>query len=150
MGRAAPGIGGRVKNVVDMDDPRIRAAMMNRIKDMRGRWRFDVCRYRPRRSDRQNRYYWPCFVQPFAQYLMEQGHEGVNEDIAHEFLKARYLKRPIVNKATGELMGEYVESTTELDTGEFNEYLDNCAQFLAERCEIVVPDPSDYHEREEA
>ena len=132
--------------ILNLDDARTRTKLMNRINAMRGRWRFNVCRYRPRRSDRQNRFYWPCFVQPFAGWLLENGHDDATEEMAHEFFKNRYLKRPIINKETGELLGEYVESTTKLDTAEFNAYLDQCAKFLAEFCEIVVPEPSEYHE----
>lgn len=117
------------------------------LRRLTGEWRFTVCRYRKRRSDRQNRYYWPVFVGSFARFLRDQG-ENVTDLEAHEMLKHRHLKTTKVCKSTGEAF-DYVRSTTELTTAEFNEYLDRCAVFLAEYCGIVLPDPSDYHEKPE-
>jgi hypothetical protein len=51
----------------------------------------------------------------------------VSAEEAHEFLKAKFLVRRITNHETGEAL-ERVASTTELDTAQFNEYLDNVAR----------------------
>lgn len=131
--------------VLDMDDAKIRAKAINRLRDMRGRWRFDVVRYRPRRSDRQNRYYHPCIVSPFGELLREAGNDYTNED-AHELLKHKFLRGEWINEKTGEVC-TYTRSTTKLDTAEFNDYLDRCAAWLAE-LGVEVPDPSGYHERD--
>lgn len=135
----------RQERIINFDDPKARAKVANGIQRMRGRWRLTFVRYRPRRSDRQNAYYWPCFVQPFADWLRDHGHHA-NEQMAHEMLKAKFLKRDVIDHETGEVIGEVVQSTTALDTSEFNIYLDQCAQFLAEFCDIVVPEPSEYRE----
>lgn len=113
----------------------------------KGAIRIEIMEHRPRRTDRQNRYYWPCFVQPLADFLREQGDLTEDEE-AHELIKAKFLRKTIVNKKTGEVM-EYVGSTTDLTTKEFNEYLDRVAFWLADMFGIVVPDPNVYHEREE-
>jgi hypothetical protein len=83
------------------------------------------------------------FVSSLADYMRAQGEE-ISELDAHEILKQRFLRKGVLNKATGEVM-EMVRSTTELDTAEFNQYLDSCAAFLREMG-ITVPDPMDYHE----
>ena len=131
--------------VLDMDNPRTRAAVINRVRELRGRWRFDVVRFRPRRSDRQNRYYHPCFVAPFGDLLREAGNDFTNED-AHELLKHKFLRAEWLNEKTGELE-TFTRSTAKLDTREFNEYLDRCAAWLTE-LGIEIPDPADYREPE--
>jgi hypothetical protein len=113
----------------------------------KGSIRIEIMEHRPRRTDRQNRYYWPCFVQPLAEFLREQGDLTEDEE-AHELIKAKFLRKTIVNKKTGEVM-EYVGSTTDLTTKEFNEYLNRVAFWLADMFGIVVPDPNVYHERED-
>jgi hypothetical protein len=135
--------------VLNFDDDRERARVAAGIQRMRGRWRMGLCRYRPRRSDRQNRYYWPCFVEPYAQLLSDHAGERVTADDAHEDLKRRHLRRPLIDRRTGVLIAEVVGSTAKLNTAEFNEYLDRCAGFLA-GLDIVVPEPDVYRERDAA
>ena len=130
--------------VIDMSNPREKAMVLEKIRGLQGMHWISVKQHRQRRSDRQNRWYWPCFVRPFADFLRGQGC-GVSDEDAHEILKARFLKRSILSEMTGELL-EYVRSTTDLDTQEFNEYLDACRVFLQDYAGIQVPDPSIYHE----
>lgn len=132
--------------LIDFNEERERAKLWRILKGLRGKQRVEIAQYRTRRSDRQNRFYWPCFVQPFANFLREQG-EAVSELDAHEILKSRYLRKGIVDEKTGEVM-EWTRSTTELTTSEFNEYLDKCAAWLADMFGFVFPDSSEYHERD--
>jgi hypothetical protein len=128
--------------IADLNDARKRTAIARRINDLRGVYRIEVTRYRPRRSDRQNRYMWPCMVQPFAQFLRDQGEEYTDQQ-AHELLKAKFLRKTVEIK--GERL-DVVGSTTELDTSQFNEYLDKVAAWLADMFDIIVPEPSEYRE----
>lgn len=137
-----------VQAVRDLSDEQAKARLINHVRTLRGRWRIDLTQYRPRRSDRQNRYYWPCLVQPFAAWLKEQGNEYTTDD-AHEILKHKFLRREHIDRRTGEVM-TFTQSTAKLDTSEFNEYLDRCAAWLADFTGIEVPDPQPYHERESA
>lgn len=132
--------------LIDFNNEKDRARLWRVLKRLRGKHRVEVAQYRPRRSDRQNRFYWPCFVQPFADFLKDQG-EAVSELDAHEILKSRYLRKAISDPKTGEVM-EWTRSTTELSTGEFNEYLDKCAAWLADMFGFIMPNPSDYYERD--
>jgi hypothetical protein len=138
-----------VNRVIDFDEPREKAAYIHHVRTLTGRVRVEETRYRPRRSDRQNRYYWPCFVEPFSDWLAVEWGAPVTPEHAHAILKTRYLTARVTNPDTGESL-EYVRSTTELDTAEFNQYLDNVASFLAETCGFEVPEPSIYHERDAA
>ena len=130
--------------IANMDDARLRSRIVNAIASKRGMWRIDVTRYRPRRSDRQNRFYWPCCVKPFGEFLREQG-EAVTDQDAHAILKHKFLRKTV--EAGGERV-DITRSTTDLDTAEFNEYLDACAAWLADMFGFAMPDPADYHERD--
>jgi len=134
-----------IDRVIDFDNPREAAIFIDGIRRMKKRQRVQITAYRPRRSDRQNRYYWPCFVEPFADYLSKEAGELVEQEQAHEILKARFLKRQIIDKASGERF-VHVASSAALDTGQFNEYLDKCAALLA-TLGIYVPEPDTYRER---
>lgn len=129
-------------SIIDMDNSEARCRFLNKLRVLRGRWRFEFIRYRPRRSDRQNAFYWSCFVQPFAVWLREQGND-VTEDQAHDILKHKFLR--VETRIGGEVVSR-TRSTTELDTSGFNEYLDNCANWLAEFCGVIVPEPNEYRD----
>ncbi len=140
---------GKKEYILDMDNPREKQMALDLLRGLTGIHRLEICKHRPRRSDRQNRYYWPCFVKPFGDYLREHGNKHFNDEMAHEVLKRMFLEASAINDETGEAY-TYVRSTTDLNTSEFNEYLDKCASFLAIDCGFIVADPSDYHEGEAA
>ena len=132
------------ERIIDMSDAVARSKFLNDLRQLGGRYRFEITRYRPRRTDRQNRYYWPCFVHSFGQYLRDQG-EHYTDNEAHEMLKHRFLRQS--KEVNGEHL-EYTRSSAELNTSEFNAYLDACAAWLSTFFNIVVPDPNEYRERE--
>lgn len=133
-----------LEKIINFDEPLQRASIAREIQSLRGLQRVTICRAAPRRSDRQNRYYWPCFVGSLFDYCVAQGDE-ITRDEVHELFKAKFLRRTIVNKSTGEIIGQAIASTTDLTTVEFNEYLDKCARFLSEMG-IIVPEPDAYRE----
>lgn len=128
--------------IADMSDGRLRGRIVRRIGELRGLYRVEVVRYRPRRSDRQNRYLWPCFVEPFGEFLRAQG-EDLTDLEAHGLMKSKFLRKTV--EVGGERM-DVVRSTTDLDTAEFNRYLDQLASWLAEMFDIQVPEPRVYRE----
>jgi hypothetical protein len=136
--------------LIDFSDPKRKAQVIARLSVLKGMYRMSVVKHRPRRSDRQNRFMWGCFVQPFATWLTETQGETYTADDAHEVFKSMFLGRDVCDPKTGEVIGQSVRSTTTLSTTEFNEYLDHCAEFLARMCGIVVPEPGVYHEEEPA
>lgn len=140
----------RFSIIDDLSKPELKSRLVKQIWALQGIWRVEACRYRPRRSDRQNRWYHPCFVAPFAEYLLEQGNQFASpHEAAHGILKREFLTVRVADKRTG-VVREYVRSTTELTTLEFNRYLDECAELLARECGIIVPEPNIYHEPVEA
>jgi hypothetical protein len=135
--------------IIDFDNPNQSALALKVFRSLSGVHRVNVVRYRARRSDRQNRYYWPAFVHAFGDYLREQGEEYTDDEV-HEFFKAKFLRRPVIDKNTGEVLGQAIASTTTLSTTEFNEYLDKVAAWLWHKVGIAVPPPEQYREREAA
>lgn len=131
--------------LIDLSNQEQRWRLISHLQTLRGMHRIEILRHRPRRTDRQNRYYWPGFVTPFASWLTEQYGEEVSADEAHEHLKGVFNSRELMDRQTG-IKTKFVQSTTKLSTVEFNQYLDRCAQFLADFCGIVVPEPNVYHE----
>src|ERR1700743_872217 len=110
--------------VIDMSNEREKRLIVDKVRGLVGMVRITICQYRRRRTDRQNRYYWPCFVQPFAEFLRSQG-EAISDDDAHEILKFQFLRRSVIDKRTG-LMAEFTRSTTDPDTVDFNNYRYAC------------------------
>jgi len=124
---------------INFDEFRERQMLIDSLRGLRGMHRVTIVKHRPRRTDAQNRFYWPCYVKPFADWLQEQD-EDANEETAHEILKSRFLQKTILNESTGEVLA-YVGSTSKLSVEEFGEYLEKCAKFLAEWAGIVVDHP---------
>lgn len=122
--------------VINFDEFRERQMVIDQLRNLRGMHRVEIKKLRKRRTDAQNRFYWPCYVKPFADWLRDQ-EETASEEMAHEIFKARFLQKSVCNPATGEVT-TYTGSTTELSVGEFNEYLEKCAKFLQEWCGIGV------------
>jgi hypothetical protein len=103
-----------------------------------------VKEYKPTRSGQQNRYYWGVVVDLIYRGLNDSGIDTTREG-THELLRYRYLKedRPIG------IHGEFIttiRSTTELDTREFNEYIERCAEFASEYLNVVIPEPNEQME----
>lgn len=133
------------ETIIDFSSTPDKARLWALLRSLEGKHRISICRYRGRRSDRQNRYYWPCFVVPLARKLREQ--QVITDSTVHELLKSKFLKQSVVCP-TGEVI-DVTRSTTDLTTEEFNIYLDHCAEWLADFFDIIVPSPSVYHERTE-
>jgi hypothetical protein len=90
-----------------------------------------VKRYRKKRSNKQNRYYWLC--------LNFIGNEiGEDPDELHDTFKAMFL-----TDRTGKI--PIVRSTTKLNTMQFMEYMDKITRKMAETG-ITLPSPEDMYQ----
>ncbi len=141
--------------IVNMSASNEATGFLNRLRRLRGVHRIDVVKHRARRSDRQNAWYWPCFVHEFGEYLRNQG-ENVTDEDCHEMLKFKFLQRsmPIPFDSDSAFSKDlaviakplqYTASTTALSIDEFNDYLDHCAHWLEDMFGIVIPEPEAYH-----
>lgn len=105
---------------IDFNSEPERHMLYKKLRQLRGVYRVEVCRWRPRRSDRQNRRYWPAMVVPFAEFLREQG-QVVTELEAHELIKHKLLRKTWQDPKTGE-RHDYTQSSTDLNLEEFTAF----------------------------
>ena len=92
-----------------------------------------------KRSLPQNAYYWGVVVYEFCRGFYETTGEGLTTDHAHDILKHKFLFREVMHP---NLEGKYIQipgSTTNLDTSEFETYLERCRAFILEWFGISVP-----------
>jgi hypothetical protein len=134
--------------IVNFSEPRERSNLIAYLDTLEGFHRIQIRRYRKPRTNRQNAYYFGVVLDRFVRFRHEQGEE-FDAEMAHEFFKLKFLRRAVVNKETGEIVGQTTRSTTALDTAEFGEYLDKVIAWMADYG-IRVPPPSTYYESEPA
>jgi hypothetical protein len=87
------------------------------------------------RSNPQNRFYWGCVLTMIA---AETGH--TTEEL-HEAFKAMLLPRCQVTVAGREV--EIAKSTTDLSTGEMEDYLERVRAFAATELGMTIPLPNE-------
>jgi len=101
-----------------------------------------IRRKRKHRNSQQNRYYWGVVVQMICEALREQGHD-VEKDDTHEFLKMRCNGKDLVSEHSGEVL-TIGQSTKDMATIEFVEYVDRCKTFAIEFLGIQrFPEPNE-------
>jgi len=100
------------------------------LKQFREGTRLEVTvkKYVPKRSDRQNAFYWGVVIKEICAETGQpqaQAHAGLKQ----MFLKVHHEKLPTVR------------STTDLTTAEFKIYIDQCVLWAAEWLHIAIPEP---------
>ena len=93
----------------------------------------DITRSKAKRSLPQNKYYWGVIITLFSQQT------GYTSNEAHQELAKIHLKYQKDGK-------EFVKSTTELTTFEFEEYTEKCRLFMWHELNIHVPLPNELTE----
>lgn len=95
------------------------------------------------RSLPQNSYYWLMVVPTIKAGLNDIGYDEIKSNTeAHEFLKAKFLKKYVHNKHNPEEVIELPGSTAKLTTVEFMEYIAEIQRFSAEYLGVIIPDPN--------
>lgn len=98
--------------------------------------------FKPTRTSKQNRYYWGVIVDTFRTILEDAGQSmhpsGVHEALASEVGMLKKIAfgfdgQPIV----------YTQSTTDLTTVEFENYMEKCRAFAAAQYGLVIPLPNE-------
>ena len=97
-----------------------------------------IRRKKKHRSVQQNRYYWLV-----ASIISDQ--TGFTKDEIHSIFKSRFLRTEKVNECSGAIY-EFVRSTAELTTVEYEEYLDQVRQFASQEFGLVIPMPNEQME----
>ena len=81
------------------------------------------------RTNKQNKYYWAVCVDLISE------HTGFTPEEVHEVLKHKFL-------SPKERMGENIyPNTTQLDTREFNTYIEKIQRWASMELSLVIPDP---------
>ena len=114
--------------------PERRIAILSSFKDGARLWEFfDPVYKKPQRSGQQNRYYWGVVID----LISARDASGYTPDEAHDALRHHFL--------TDHTNPEFprVRSTTELDTAEFEYYLECCRRLAAEIWGIYIPLPNE-------
>lgn len=97
-----------------------------------------IIKKRGRRSLLQNAYYWGCVVKEVQLRFRELGHDVETDDV-HEFLKQKFHNEQIVTPQAEVIT--VPKSTTEMNKGEFVEYVERIRDWAADTLEIFIPDP---------
>ena len=127
------------ERVVNFDDPADKAKVLGYVRTLAGKWRVEITRYRHRRSDAQNKYLWGCVYKFVAAGIEEAWGESLTDEEVHIMLKNMFLAKPIVNRKTGEVIGQTFPSSAVLDTAQFGKYIDGITKFAAESLGVEIP-----------
>jgi hypothetical protein len=85
------------------------------------------------RSNNQNGYYWAVIITGLAGWL------GWEKEELHEALKARFLREP----QDDHRLPDKIKSTTELNTMEFETYLEEIRQWALNELDYLIPLPNE-------
>lgn len=102
-----------------------------------------VAEAKSKRSNPQNKYYWGVVVDLIGRELKHLGWEPkhCNAESVHEMMKREFLS--VDEHVKDGLFLKRTRSTTELDTADFNEYLEHCKRWAAENLSLEIPDPNE-------
>lgn len=129
MSQPVPIFAGRIENgKIQLADPDGWRVQLQRNEGREIELR--LSRRKKERSMSQNKYYWGCVVALLAE------HCGYEPEEMHAALKMKFL-RQYEDQALPS-----IRSTTDLDTAEFANYIEQVRRLAAEMG-VVIPDPSD-------
>lgn len=128
--------------IIDFTDSEARRIFIGYVKNLRGPHRVSIHKERANRSSPQNRWYWGCIVPRVAAGLEECWGEKMSHDETHEWLKAKFNSRVMVNRKSGEVVGRTPQSTATLDVAQFSEFVEKVIRFAGESLGIEIPQPS--------
>lgn len=76
---------------------------------------------------------------PISRGLAEASGEPQDIYSAKEFIRDRFIRAPVVNRKTGEIIGYNTRSTTELDVEEMSVLIESCCKFALEYFGVEIP-----------
>lgn len=104
-----------------------------------------IGKVRKERSSNQNRYYWGIVVNEFRNGAKDMWGEDLGSDEAHEYLKIHCNYKELINYNTSEVI-KMPQTTTDLNTLQFEEYLERCRKLIYEYFGIIVALPNEQKE----
>ena len=94
-----------------------------------------------KRSLQQNAYLHLLFT-IFAESLNDLGNEFTVDEVK-ELCKAKFALIDVMNKETGECLGQRIKGTSEMTKTELNLFIENIIRWAADYFSIVLPYPSE-------
>jgi hypothetical protein len=123
--------------VVDMASVTEKQRLYEVLKKLKpARYIFDIKQYRLRRSINQNKYYFGVVLERISQAT------GFFPDELHDILKRKFNPKIKVLRQTGEEM-VIGGTTTEMNTEEFEKYLENIRIWALSELDCLVPLPNE-------
>lgn len=124
--------------IIELKDGKVNPIILEKLnKDFYGvkdcRLRISAEKFRSKRSDQQNRWYWAC-VTILSKEI------GYRKDELHEIIKFKMLRKSKVDPSTGECF-EYIGESSSLNKTEFGEFVDGLIQWAAEVFNVILPYP---------
>lgn len=133
--------------LVNLSDRAVKNKIMSEIGRLTGLYELTLKPRKRTRSLDQNAYYWIAVVSPFTNWLKENyGDSRIDKEQAHEMLKAKVLG--LQEKQIKDEKVILIPRSRTLSVEEFSEYIEKCAAWLAEFCEIIVIPSEDFYEAE--
>lgn len=94
-----------------------------------------------KRSLQQNAYLHLLFT-IFTESLNDLGNEFTVDEVK-ELCKAKFALIDVMNKETGECLGQRIKGTSEMTKTELNVFIENIIRWAADYFSIVLPYPSE-------
>ena len=98
-------------------------------------------KFKSKRSDQQNRYLHALFT-IFKNELNALGNEFSMQQVK-DLCKLKFAKVEMINTQTGEVMGERIKGTSEMNKTELNEFIENIIMWAASYFSISLPYPNE-------
>lgn len=112
------------------------------LKENEGRWvNIDLSPSHPKRSSKQNGYYWAVVVESLMAAIADEWGEFISKDDAHAMLKLHCNFKGFVREDNEVL--NIPQSTATLDTAEFENYLERCRRFVFTWFNFTIPLPNE-------
>ena len=122
---------------INCSDKSEKKGFINFFNSLTGIKVIQIKTYRKSRSVNQNAYYWGIVIR----YLTYEC-SGYTKDEIHQILAERFLSYEKSDTKTGEIR-KFVKSTTELNTLEFEEYLDKIRLLAIDMYDCIIPLPNE-------
>jgi Ser-tRNA(Ala) deacylase AlaX len=120
----------------------VRQRIANELQCFEGkRVEITIHRLRSKRSSQQNKYLHVLFT-IFKDALNDLGNEFTMQQVK-DLCKRKFLSFDLVDKSTGEVIGEDIRHTSSLNKTEFNEFIESIIRWAASFFNIVLPYPSE-------
>ena len=131
--------------VVDFSRIEAKRDFMARLSALIGQQHVIIKKYRKSGTGQQARYFHGVQVRLLHEFMLEHGGKQTFDD-AKGYIKAKLpcMHRTMFDPRTGESLGEFVESTANLDIDQYSELIEATNALLSEEWGIICPDPKLY------